>query len=183
MTDQSTDRSADMLRIRRAGPADAAMLAALGARMFEETFGSDNTPENMSAYLAKAFDPAVIARELADSSMTWLVGEIGGQRASYAVIRTAVPPGGVDTPAVELMRFYVDKPWHGSGIAHAMMRACVDEARRRGASTLWLAVFERNPRAIRFYEKVGFRVVGSQTFLLGDDEQNDRVMARPIPAM
>ena len=39
---------------------------------------------------------------------------------------------------------------------------------------------ERNPRAISFYEKGGFRTVGSHTFLLGTDEQRDIVMARPL---
>jgi ribosomal protein S18 acetylase RimI-like enzyme len=96
----------------------------------------------------------------------------------------AVPaPPAVTGPApLELVRFYVDRPWHGSGVARAMMSACDDEARRRGARTLWLGVWEHNPRAIRFYEKCGFVDVGSHKFVLGDDEQTDRLMARPIPA-
>jgi ribosomal protein S18 acetylase RimI-like enzyme len=38
-------------------------------------------------------------------------------------------------------------------------------------------VWEKNPRAIAFYEKKGFRKVGRQTFLLGKDVQHDLVMA------
>jgi GNAT superfamily N-acetyltransferase len=170
--------------VRRADRADASMLAELGARMFRETFERDNTPENMSAYLAKGFDVAAIARELADPSVAYLVGEIEHRPMAYAELRAAAAPAGVTGPApLELARFYVDRPWHGSGAARALMSACDDEARRRGARTLWLGVFERNPRAIRFYEKCGFRVVGSQTFMVGDDAQTDCVMARPIPAL
>ena len=60
------------------------------------------------------------------------------------------------------------------------MTACVYEARRRGAQTIWLGVFERNAKARRFYEKMGFREVGAQTFTLGTDAQNDRIVARSI---
>jgi ribosomal protein S18 acetylase RimI-like enzyme len=78
---------------------------------------------------------------------------------------------------LELSRFYVDRPWHGRGVAQALMTATVREAARRGGETLWLGVWERNPRGIAFYRKCGFADVGTQTFVLGSDPQNDRVMA------
>lgn len=171
------------LAVRRAQVNDAAMLAELGARTFRESFGAENTPENMAAYLEIAFDVSLIARELADLRVTYLVGEIGNAAASYAMVREVDAPASVSGPSpLELVRFYVDRPWHGTGVARMMMDACDDEARRRGARTLWLGVWERNPRAIRFYEKCGFRDVGSHEFVLGEDVQTDRVMERAIPA-
>jgi GNAT superfamily N-acetyltransferase len=181
MADDTTARVAQ-LRTRRAALADAEMLARLGARTFRETFGSQNTPENMASYLAKAFDVPVVARELADPNVTYIVGEIEDHPAAYAMVRIVPAPPSVTGPLpLELVRFYVDRPWHGAGMASALMQACDDEAHRRGARTLWLGVWEKNPRAIRFYEKCGFRDVGSQTFMVGDDPQTDRVMSRPIP--
>ena len=43
---------------------------------------------------------------------------------------------------------------------------------------MWLGVWQRNPRAVRFYEKCGFRRVAEATFVLGTDVQTDWVMAR-----
>jgi len=60
------------------------------------------------------------------------------------------------------------------------MRAAADHARAAGARTLWLGVWERNPRAIAFYKKVGFIEVGTHTFVLGADHQRDLVLARPL---
>jgi ribosomal protein S18 acetylase RimI-like enzyme len=60
------------------------------------------------------------------------------------------------------------------------MDACADDARKRGGRTLWLGVWDQNPRAIRFYTKWGYEDVGGQTFMLGDDPQQDRVLARPL---
>jgi ribosomal protein S18 acetylase RimI-like enzyme len=61
------------------------------------------------------------------------------------------------------------------------MRAAAEHAGVAGARTLWLGVWERNPRAIAFYRKCGFTEVGTQTFVLGTDHQRDLVLERPIP--
>jgi hypothetical protein len=47
------------LIIRRAEPRDAGALAALGARTFADTFGADNSPEDLRAYLAGAYQAVV----------------------------------------------------------------------------------------------------------------------------
>jgi ribosomal protein S18 acetylase RimI-like enzyme len=60
------------------------------------------------------------------------------------------------------------------------MDAVLSEAQARQARTLWLGVWERNPRAIAFYRKRGFQDVGSHEFLLGQDRQTDRVMVLAI---
>jgi ribosomal protein S18 acetylase RimI-like enzyme len=79
-----------------------------------------------------------------------------------------------------LWRFYVDFAFHGQGVAQALMTAVEDAARARGASTLWLGVWESNVRAQAFYRKQGFTVVGSQIFILGSDPQRDLIMAKTI---
>ena len=53
-------------------------------------------------------------------------------------------------------------------------------ARQGGAKAIWLGVWERNPRAIRFYAKYGFTPVGEQPFVLGTDPQHDQVMVRSL---
>jgi len=96
----------------------------------------------------------------------------------YAQLRSVRPPPCVDpAKAIELWRFYVASAWHGRGVSQELMAAVVQAARDAGGETLWLGVWERNPRAQAFYKKSGFVDVGTQTFLLGSDEQNDRVMA------
>ena len=60
------------------------------------------------------------------------------------------------------------------------MDAVLDAARARGAKTLWLGVWERNQRAVAFYEKYGFTRVGEHTFVLGSDAQTDWLFVRPL---
>jgi ribosomal protein S18 acetylase RimI-like enzyme len=77
----------------------------------------------------------------------------------------------------ELTRIYVLSEWHGRGIASALMRDALDAAAGHGCDRLWLGVWEHNPKAMAFYRKHGFEIVGTQSFMLGQDRQRDLVMA------
>lgn len=166
------------IHLRRATPDDAAPLAAFGARVFAETFAADNRPEDMALHVAATYEPARQARELDDPALTYVVAEVDRALVGYALVRSGAAPACVPPVALEILRFYVDRPLHGTGVSRALMAECIALAERRGAAALWLGVWERNARAIRFYEKCGFRVVGSQHFTLGTDVQTDRVMVR-----
>jgi ribosomal protein S18 acetylase RimI-like enzyme len=169
------------LQIRRATLADAPLIASIGADTFTTSFGAQNTPENLAKHLAKAFGEEIQMRELTNPAVTYLIAEQNGRTAGYAQVREGDAPPAVTGPKpVEVRRFYVLADFHGTGIAQALMDACAAEARRRGGRTLWLGVWDQNPRAIRFYTKWGFEDVGGQTFMLGDDPQQDRVLARSL---
>jgi len=169
------------LIIRRAAAADAAGLASFAARTFAETFARDNTPEDMAAFLARSYGEAQQGAELADPSIVTLVAERGGSTVAFAQLRKGTTPACVTgAPAIELWRFYVDRPWHGRGVARTLMDAVANAAQQLGARTLWLGVWERNPRALAFYRKSGFQDVGTQSFMVGEDRQTDRVMTRSL---
>ena len=171
-----------MTRIRLALPTDAAALAALAERTFRDTFAVDNTPEDMAAHVAQSYSPDHQARELSDPARTTFVAEgPSGELTAYAQLRAGAAPACVTGPApLELCHFYVERAHHGQGLAQQLMTAVLESAARRGAATLWLGVWERNPRAQAFYRKYGFVDVGAHTFVLGSDHQTDRLMARPL---
>jgi len=165
------------MHIRRATIDDAAALAEIAERTFRDTFAKDNTPEDLAAYVASAYGEALQRRELEDPEGLALLGESeDGMLIAYAQMRRVRSPHG----EVEIARFYVDRAYHGQGLAQQLMNAAVDAARELGGTTLWLGVWERNWRAIAFYAKCGFEDVGSKPFLVGSDLQTDRVMARVI---
>jgi GNAT superfamily N-acetyltransferase len=168
--------------IRPARVPDAPWLADLAERTFRETYTAYNTPEDMERYVAEHFAPALQAAELADARNLTLVAEVDSRPAGYTQLGRGAAPacvGGAEP--MEIVRFYIDRPWHGQGLAQQLMGAAAEHAHAAGARTLWLGVWERNPRAIAFYRKCGFAEVGRQTFVLGTDRQRDLVLERPIP--
>lgn len=169
------------LTIRRGTLGDAGLLSELGARTFTETFAADNSPEDLAAYLATSFNVAHQSAELEDTGSTFLIAEVDGRAAGYAMLREGEPENGVEgAKPIELVRLYVSRDWLGRGIGEQLMRACIDEARQAGHETLWLGVWERNARAQAFYRKWNFRTVGEHMFQLGSDLQRDILMERAL---
>ena len=173
--------------VRAATLRDAADLSRLGALTFAETFEGHNTPEDMARYLAESFTMDRQAAEIADASSVVLLAEHSAESrepelVGYAHLVSGPAPDPVRGPSpLELKRLYVLRAWHGRRVAQALMDAALAAAAARGARTLWLGVWERNPRAVAFYEKYGFTRVGEHTFVLGADRQTDWLLARPIP--
>ena len=168
--------------MRIATPDDAPMLSAFAERTFRETFGAANKAEDMDAYVGVTYSEAIQRRELSDPARHTIIVEQDGTTIAFAQLRDGGPPEcDVGPEPVELLRFYVDRPWQGQGIAQALMDAVIDAARARGARTIHLGVWETNTRAIAFYTKCGFREVADREFILGTDVQRDLILARVIP--
>jgi GNAT superfamily N-acetyltransferase len=166
--------------IRRAVPEDAAAYSALARQLAIDTFAQQNDPGDFAIYLRDTYGVERQRAEIADGGSRVLLAEVDGALAGYAYLKRGPAPEGVAGEApVEIARFYVDGRWHGRGVAQALMRAAAEEARAWGGRTVWLGVWERNPRAIAFYAKCGFADVGSHLFLVGTDAQTDRLMAAP----
>lgn len=170
-----------VMTIRRGQAADAQVLAVLARDTFFDTFAATNDAADMALHLERAYGVPQQAAELADPGLVTLLVEEGGQAVAYAQLRTGHAPECVrGAQSIELWRFYVNREWHGRGIAQALMARVIAEATAAGARTLWLGVWERNLRARAFYGKCGFVDVGEHVFLFGTDPQTDRVMALPL---
>ena len=185
----SRDRTATTaitIRALDATPESAALLAGLAERLFRETYAPDHDSPDVELYVASAFSPAHQRAELtAPGAITLLVRSAGDDTPiGYAQLRPVPLPAdaaahtAVHGPAVEIARFYVDRRWHGQGIAQQLMAACTGVAERRRARAVWLAVWEHNHRAIAFYERQGFRRAGLMPFQFGNTPELDPVMVR-----
>jgi GNAT superfamily N-acetyltransferase len=170
-----------LIHFRHAISKDANALADFAARTYYETFASTNTADNMRAYLDNAFALPKLSAELKDPRAIFILAEAEEQLAAYAKLLADKPPDCVRGEApIELVRFYVDQPWHGTGLASDLMKLCLAEARQRGFITMYLGVWERNFRAQSFYRKWNFTHIGEHIFYMGDDPQTDWWMARSI---
>ena len=170
-----------MVGIRKARPTDAGALAVLAEQTFRETFGMANSQEDMDTHCAANFGNALQLAEIGDPDWTTLVAEDAGSLIGYGQLRWSPAPACVaGARPVEVYRLYVDSRWHGRGIASMLMSALLQQANEGDADTVWLGVWESNPRAIAYYRKSGFREVGEHRFMLGSDPQRDMVMSRRL---
>jgi ribosomal protein S18 acetylase RimI-like enzyme len=170
-----------MTSIRQATEADAAALAELAERTFRDTFAQMNRAEDIDVHCRNSYGNSIQATEIRDPGRTTLVCHVRDGLIAYGQLRWASAPSCVvATRPAEVQRLYVDAPWHGKGVAHALMASLLDAAVAGGADVAWLGVWEKNPRAISFYAKIGFEAVGDQVFVLGNDPQRDLVLAKRL---
>ena len=169
--------------LRPATRADAAQLTALAERTFRDTFAADNASADMDAYVRDALSLARVTAELEDPASTFVLAFVGdaAEPAGYTKLRASSSDPSVTGPdPIELERIYVDRRVLGQGVGAVLMQRCLDDARAMGRRTVWLGVWERNARAIAFYERWGFRIVGDHIFQLGADAQRDLIMERHV---
>jgi ribosomal protein S18 acetylase RimI-like enzyme len=169
--------------IRQASVEDAKILTDLSYTTFWDAFAHHpkNAPDDLAHYMRQAFSMEQITEELTDAKNVFLIAEIDGKAAGYAkLIIGNIEPGITATRPVELQRLYSQQEHIGKGVGQNLMDACFERAKSHDHDVMWLGVWEYNPRAQRFYEKNGFRLVGKHVFQLGEDPQTDLLMQKDL---
>ncbi len=169
--------------IREAIERDAKLLTDLAYTTFWDAFvhHPKNAPDDLNHYMRQAFSLEQTTAELTDEKNVFLIAEIGGESAGYAKLTLDnIEPGITAERPIELNRLYAHQKHLGQGVGQRLMEVCFDHARNKGRDVMWLGVWEYNPRAQRFYERNGFRVVGKHTFQLGSDPQTDLLMQKQL---
>jgi GNAT superfamily N-acetyltransferase len=172
--------------IRRALPNEAAALSELARELFRQGYGASHPEPEHSRYAARTFSTEVFSRDMADPRKVVLVAEDAstGSLVAYAVLRDGSPSSdqssGKEGEPIEILRFYVDEKLYGTGVAQALMSACLIEAATRGKGDIWVQAWQQAPRALAFYKKMGFVVAGTAKFEFGDRLDDDFLLARPV---
>ena len=164
---------------------EAAELSALAESLFRQSYGVTHPEPELSRYVARTFSTERFSQDLTDPRVVVLVADESpaGPLAGYAILRDGSPAGdqlaGAKDP-VEIVRFYVDQKWHGAGVARALMTACLVEAATRGSDVIWLQAWQQAARALAFYGKMGFAVVGAAKFEFGERIDDDFLLVRRV---
>ncbi len=168
----------DNFNIRIAESDDLSTLRDLGISSFTSAYARFNTTENMHAYLSENFSEEKLLSEINAGEI--LVGLQNETIVAYTKLVIPDPSKIPGSNPLEIARLYIDTQLIGKGIGVNMIAAIAEEARKRGCDSICLDVWQKNYRAINFYQREGFRIFGLTQFRLGDDVQDDFVMVRKL---
>jgi diamine N-acetyltransferase len=171
--------SACVVRIGKTKDADA--LSSFAAEVFRHSFGGQTARADLDLYVAQYFTPERQLAELSDPAMVTLLALRNRDLVGYSQVRVASQPERpLDGLPAEIKRFYVAPELHGLGVAQELMRETIARIGATKCDRVWLSVWKQNPRAIAFYQKCGFAVMGEQNFQVGTDVQRDFIMERQV---
>ncbi|UII34696.1 GNAT family N-acetyltransferase [Fulvivirga ulvae] len=165
------------ITIRPVETADVKALREIGRTTFTEAFGPANSPENLQRYLDSKFSQEALAEEIKTSDSMFFFAEYDSQAIGYLKVNFGnAQTESMPEHTMEIERIYVLAKYYGKGVAKLLFDKAMSLARERNSATVWLGVWEENPRAIKFYEKNGFVEFDTHSFILGDDVQTDILM-------
>jgi len=148
-------------------------LQQISRQTFAETFAASNTEENMRKYLDEAYAADRLAAELSDPDVYFYFAKEGEQVIGYLKLNAGASQTELkDKKALEIERIYVLSKWHGKKVGQLLYDKAIEVARQLGVDYVWLGVWEKNPRAIRFYQRKGVGEFEQAIFRPGGDEQN-----------
>lgn len=165
--------------IRPAEPADASALATLATTVFTTTYGTALPSASLQRYVAQIFSQAALLADLTNTNHTYFVAVQAEQLIGFSQLTSTPTPSCVaHTPAIELARFYVTPEQQGRGVAGPLLEASLAAAWQSGSRAVWLCVWEKNARALAFYQKWGFALVGKHDIVIEETIFHDHIFVR-----
>ncbi|MBU9721668.1 MULTISPECIES: GNAT family N-acetyltransferase [Bacillaceae] len=168
-------------KIEKCNINDLTMLQKLSIETFHDTFKEQNSPENMKAYLEKAFNFKQLERELINIHSEFYFVYHNDEVAGYLKINTEdAQSENMGKEALEIERIYVKTQFQNHGLGKFLFNKALEIAKENNKKKVWLGVWEKNENAISFYKKMGFQKVGAHSFYMGDEEQVDYIMSKTL---
>ncbi|QKX06496.1 GNAT family N-acetyltransferase [Aquimarina sp. TRL1] len=172
------------LEIRRATHEDVSNICEFGRRTFDIAYRKLFKKEAiLDDYLKTAFSKEKITKSVAKEENNYWVVYIENQLISYAKVKTTSPSVFIDekTGVGKLQRIYVSPDSIAQGIGGKLHQFILDELQQEGLTKVWLSVLKINTKAIRFYKKYQYRIIGEHLFTIGDEVFDFWVMCKKIP--
>ncbi len=170
-----------MINIRQCTFEDLYKLQEISYETFNETFKHQNSPENMNAYLEKAFNVKQLEKELSNVSSQFYFVYFHNEIAGYLKVNTNdAQSEEMDDDSLEIERIYIKSTFQKHGLGKYLLDKAMEIAIEQNKQIVWLGVWEKNEKAIAFYQKMGFVQTGIHSFYMGDEEQTDFIMSKTL---
>lgn len=165
------------VEINKVDASELIALQAISRQTFEEAFSADNSAEDMALYLKASLSIEQLTKEIENQHSAFYFAQVEHEIAGFLKVNFHQElVDGIENKALEIERVYVLVKFQGNKIGQLLFNKALELAKSFGANKLWLGVWEKNFKAIRFYEKNGMIAYNRKLFLLGNDEQTDILM-------
>ncbi|MGQ9007893.1 GNAT family N-acetyltransferase [Bacillus stercoris] len=169
------------VNIKKCRREDLQVLQQLSIETFNDTFKDQNSPENMKAYLERAFNMKQLEKELSNTSSEFFFVYFDHEVAGYVKVNIDdAQSEEMGAESLEIERIYIKNNFQKHGLGRHLLNKAIEIALERNKKNIWLGVWEKNENAIAFYKKMGFVQTGAHSFYMGDEEQTDLIMAKTL---
>ncbi|MFL1503867.1 GNAT family N-acetyltransferase [Pseudomonas sp. O64] len=167
--------------IRDAIAEDAVCIGVLGMQVFLDTYATEGIRSSIANEALHAFAPQTISQLITQPGVSLLVAQVNGHLVGFAQIKLNASHSMIDAAdAAELQRLYIQERFTGLGLGCQLLQAAEQHAARGGAGLLWATVWVGNERALGFYPRRGYEVLGSPTYTFQGETHGNRLFGKPL---
>lgn len=144
-----------------------AVLADIGATTFHDSYKDENTEADMQNYITNTYTIEKLGQNLSSTNIVYFLaynqlGDVG-----YIKLLLNQNNEKLQGTSAEIEKIYVRQAFHGKGVAQQLMGFAIDYCKQQSYTNLYLGVWQENHKALKFYDKVGFKTFDTRTFQLG----------------
>ncbi len=172
----------EQIKIHEAKVEDAALISLLGRVTFTQSFGHlFRDPGDLQAYYDKTFSVPKIERSLSKANNIFWIALINRLPVGYAKLKLRSPTEFIESDDVcQLQKIYVLKDFLSKKIGHRLQETLLKRATESGSEKIWLSVLIENKRAVNFYLKGGYEIIGEHDFSIGKEKFKFVAMAKSL---
>ena len=155
--------------ILKANTSHAEIISRIGRLAFRQAFEYlFDSKEELQQYLDDTYNIDKLNASLVKENNIYFLAMLDEQPVGFAKLKKHSLNQQIDSFAqTELQKIYVLFEHHGSGAGDALLEGCINLARELHSDQLWLDTHISNARAIRFYERHGFKKHDKYFFTIG----------------
>ena len=169
------------VKIIKCSREDLQILQEISIETFNDTFKDLNSPENMKAYLVRAFNFKQLEEELSNVSSEFFFIYFNEELAGYLKVNiNEAQSEKMGDESLEIERIYIKNKFQKHGLGKYLLNEAMQIAMEHNKKKIWLGVWEKNENAIAFYKKMGFVQTGAHSFYMSDEEQIDFIMTKTM---
>lgn len=162
-----------MTTILTATPIDAKLLAELGKTTFLESHSHSASKRDIDNYVAHKFSIAEFERELKKKNHKYYILYYNEKPVGYSKIALNVSDKNILIKnTTKLERIYVLEEFQKLKLGLKLFKFNLEVSKKHNQSGMWLYTWIENHKAIRFYKKAGFKIVGSYDFKISEIHSN-----------
>lgn len=162
-----------MIRIIKATIKHAELIAEIGKQTFLESHGNSASKEDVNRFILKTYHKKAIYKEFENTKVQYHLIYFNNNIAGFSKIELSTSNKNInDLNITKLDRLYILKEYYGEKLGSTLMDFNIQLSKNNNQKGIWLAVWIENQRAINFYIKTGFKIVGKYNFQISETHSN-----------
>lgn len=181
MVERGNTKMTLQYQIKKVSINDIKKLQQISRQTFLETFGSQNSAEDMKEFLDTAYEEEKLKNEVENTNSIFYFLMVDNKIAGYLKVNEGDAQTEQVVPnALEVERIYLKQSFQHQGLGLVLIKLAEEIAKEKEKDNMWLGVWEKNYQARTFYEKNGFKRVSQHTFVVGEDPQTDLILVKKL---